>query len=107
MEKLPSSRCLIVALSQHAHRAENDPTLRRAQPDRALGQRLEHSLQVERRAAHDSEHVGGGGLLLPRLFQLQGENAYSKKITAVAALTHSYGCSGLRSGGAPRGISET
>jgi hypothetical protein len=31
---------------------------------------LQHCLQVERRAADDLEHVGGGGLLLKRFAQL-------------------------------------
>ena len=29
--------------------------------------RIEHRLQIERRAADDLEHVGGGGLLLQRI----------------------------------------
>ena len=32
-----------------------------------LDQRLQHRLKIERRAADDFEHVGGGGLLLERL----------------------------------------
>ncbi len=35
-----------------------------------LHQRIEHRLQIERRAADDLEHVGGGGLLLQRFAQL-------------------------------------
>ena len=35
-----------------------------------LDQRIEHSLQIEGRAADDLEHVGGGGLLLQRFAQL-------------------------------------
>ena len=31
-----------------------------------LIKRIEHRLQIERRAADDLEHVGGGGLLLQR-----------------------------------------
>ena len=35
-------------------------------------QRIEHGLQIERRAADDLEHVGGGGLLLQRFGQIVG-----------------------------------
>ena len=38
--------------------------LRLAQPRRRFDQRIEHGLQIERRAADHLEHVGGGGLLL-------------------------------------------
>ena len=41
-----------------------------AQPRRRFDQRIEHGLQIERRAADDLEHVGGGGLLLQRFAQL-------------------------------------
>ena len=41
-----------------------------AQVHRRFGQRVEHRLQIERRAADDFEHVGGGGLLLQRFGQL-------------------------------------
>ncbi len=41
-----------------------------ANRDRRLRQRIEHSLQIERRAADHLEHVGGGGLLLQRFAQL-------------------------------------
>src|SRR5262245_13944937 len=41
-----------------------------AQPRRRLDQRVEHSLQVEGRAADDLEHIGGSGLLLQRFAQL-------------------------------------
>src|SRR5262249_53926712 len=37
---------------------------------RRLDQRVEHGLQIERRAADDLEDVGGGGLLLKRFAQL-------------------------------------
>src|SRR5437867_9303453 len=40
------------------------------QPRRRRDQRVEHGLQIERRAADHLEHVGGGGLLLQRLAQL-------------------------------------
>ena len=40
-----------------------------AQPRRRFDQRVEHGLQIERRAADDLEHVGGGGLLLQRFAQ--------------------------------------
>ena len=41
-----------------------------AQACRRLDQRIEHRLQIERRAADDLEHVGGRGLLLERFAQL-------------------------------------
>ena len=41
-----------------------------AKPRRSFDQSVEHSLQIERRAADDLEHVGGGGLLLQGLAQL-------------------------------------
>src|SRR5262245_10735525 len=41
-----------------------------AQPHRGFNQRVEHRLQIERRAADDLEHISGGGLLLQRLAQL-------------------------------------
>ena len=37
-----------------------------AQPGSRFGQCVEYRLQVERRAADDFEHIGGGGLLLQR-----------------------------------------
>ena len=48
----------------------NGGLIRLAQPCGRLDQRIEHGLQIERRAADDLEHVGGGGLLLQRLAQL-------------------------------------
>src|SRR6516165_7907177 len=36
----------------------------RAKPRGRLDERVEHSLQIERRAADDLEHVGGGGALI-------------------------------------------
>ena len=47
--------------------------VRIAQPRRRFDQRIEHRLEVEGRAADHLEHVGGGGLLFPRLVQLAGE----------------------------------
>src|SRR5262249_1131852 len=41
-----------------------------AQPRRRLDERIEHCLQIERRAADDLEHVGGCSLLLQRFAQL-------------------------------------
>ena len=41
--------------------------LSRRKLHRRLDQRVEHRLQVERRAADDLQHVGGRGLLLQRL----------------------------------------
>src|SRR4029453_7761874 len=42
----------------------NGSHLRLAKPRRRLGQRIEHWLEIEGRAADGLEHVGGGGLLL-------------------------------------------
>ena len=42
----------------------DNAAIRFAQSGRRLDQRIEHRLQIERRAADDLEHVGGGGLLL-------------------------------------------
>src|SRR5499433_1907392 len=50
--------------------ASNTPHIGLAQFCRRLDQGIEHSLQIEGRAADDLEHVGGGGLLLQRLAQL-------------------------------------
>src|SRR5262249_24767018 len=47
--------------------------VRIAQPRRRFDQGIEHRLEVEGRAADHLEHVGGGGLLFPRLVQLAGE----------------------------------
>jgi hypothetical protein len=41
-----------------------------AEPARRLHQRVEHGLQIERRAADDLEHVCSGGLLLQRFARL-------------------------------------
>ena len=38
--------------------------VRVAQACRRFGQRIQHRLQIEGRAADDLEHIGGGGLLL-------------------------------------------
>ena len=46
---------------------EQPRMVRIAKPGRQLGQRIEHGLQIEGRAADHFEHVGGGGLLLQRL----------------------------------------
>src|SRR5262249_1682898 len=43
--------------------------VRLAKAGRRLDQRIEHHLQIERRAADDLEHVGCGGLLLQRFAQ--------------------------------------
>src|SRR5262245_6979665 len=51
-------------------KTEYEGALGVTKPCRRCGQRVEHGLQVERRAANDLEHVGGGGLLLQRLAQL-------------------------------------
>ncbi len=40
------------------------------QPRGGFSQRVEYRLQIERRAADDLEHVGGGGLLLEGFAQL-------------------------------------
>src|SRR5262245_8847028 len=44
--------------------------VRLTQAGRRLDERIEHRLQIERRAADDLEHVGSGGLLLQGLAQL-------------------------------------
>ena len=46
--------------------------VRLAKSDRRLGQRIEHRLQVEGRAADHLEHVGCSRLLLQRLAQVVG-----------------------------------
>ena len=53
---------------------------------RRLDKRFEHGLQVERRAADDLEHVGGGGLLLQRLARSSlSRRVFSMAMTAWAA----------------------
>jgi hypothetical protein len=49
---------------------KNARIVRLAEARCRLGQRIEHRLQIEGRAAYDLEHVGGGGLLLQRFAQL-------------------------------------
>src|SRR5262249_40152113 len=44
--------------------------IRAAKASRRLGERVEHRLQIEGRAADDLEHVGGGSLLLQRFGEL-------------------------------------
>src|SRR5262245_19624788 len=44
--------------------------IRAAKACRRLGERVEHRLQIESRAADDLEHVGGGSLLLQRFGEL-------------------------------------
>ena len=58
-----------------------------AEPRNGFGQRIEHGLQIEGRAADDLEHVGGGGLLLQRFAQLveqpgvlDGDDGLGRKI---------------------------
>src|SRR5262249_31918731 len=41
-----------------------------AKPGCRLCKRVQHGLQIERRAADDLEHVGGGGLLLQRFGEI-------------------------------------
>ena len=41
-------------------------------PRRRFNQRLQHGLQIERRAADDLQHIGGGRLLLQRFAQILG-----------------------------------
>src|SRR5262249_33292262 len=53
-----------------AHRSAYDRRVRLAQLGGRLDQRVEHRLQIKRRAADDFEHVRRGGLLLQRLPQL-------------------------------------
>ena len=55
----PSCRCrAIPAISASQRRAAE------------FGERIEYCLQIERRAADDLEHIGGGGLLLKGFTQL-------------------------------------
>ena len=50
---------------------------------RGFDQRVENRLQIERRAADDLEHVGGGGLLLQRLGLVSlNSRIFSMAITA-------------------------
>src|ERR1700732_3668927 len=51
-------------------RAENLGHVRLAKPGGCLDQRVQHGSKIERRAADDLEHVGGGRLLLERFAQL-------------------------------------
>src|SRR4029077_15853032 len=53
-----------------AARAQDLRLIRATEPRRRLDKGAQNCLQVERRAADDLEHVGGGGLLLERLPQL-------------------------------------
>src|SRR5262249_6767150 len=46
--------------------AKNHSPLCAAEPDGRTQERIEYHLQVERRSADDLEHIGGGGLLVPR-----------------------------------------
>ena len=55
------------ALRRSALLTIDGPHIRLAQPDRRLHQRIQHHLEIKRRAADDLEHVGGGCLLLQRL----------------------------------------
>ncbi len=45
------------------------------EPRRGLDERLQHGLQIERRAADDFQHVGGRGLLLQGFGQVVGSLA--------------------------------
>src|SRR5262249_30739394 len=53
-----------------SHRARDGGHIRLAQAGRGFDQRIEHRLEIERRAADDLEHVGGCSLLLERFAQL-------------------------------------
>src|SRR5262245_65639280 len=53
-----------------AFESPNEGGVRLAQPSSRFYQRVEHSLQIERRAADHLEYVGGSGLLRQRLAQL-------------------------------------
>ena len=68
------SKAVAVAL-----RLQNDPLVRLAELRGRLDQRIQHGLQVERRAADDLEHVGGGGLLLQRFPEIVGAFAQLAK----------------------------
>ena len=63
-------------------------SVRSAEPRRGFGQRIEHGLQIERRAADHLEHVGGGGLLLQDRIVVRSSlssRVFSIAITAWAA----------------------
>src|SRR5271157_3027437 len=51
-------------------RAENLGHVRLAKPGSGFDQRVQHGSEIERRAAYDLEHVGGGYLPLMRFVQL-------------------------------------
>src|SRR5262249_21705042 len=60
-----------------------------AEPPSALGDHVEHRLDVARRAADDLEHVGGSNLLLTRLIQFAGEPGHL--CFRAGRVTRSYG----------------
>src|SRR5262245_5787392 len=55
-----------------AHPPTENGLIRLAKPDRRLGQRIEHRLQIKGRSTDDLEHVGGGRLLLARFGKFAG-----------------------------------
>ena len=61
---------LFELLSYLAHATKQPHMVGVAKSGRRLGQRIEHGLQIEGRAADDLEHVGGGRLLLQRFGQI-------------------------------------
>ena len=49
---------------------------RLAQTHRLFQHRVEHRRKIARGGIDDLQHLGGGSLLLTRLFQFAGESAY-------------------------------
>ena len=59
--------------------------VRLTQAGRQLDERVKHGLQIERRAADDLEHVGGGGLLLQGFAQF-AEEPLHRQVSRLLAL---------------------
>src|SRR5262245_3923368 len=85
-----------VALRAVEHSADLSGDLRDvrlAQPRCGFDECFQHSLEIERRAAKNFEHVGGGGLLLQRFVQLveepgvlDGDDSLARKVLDQAYL---------------------
>src|SRR5262249_40140229 len=69
--------------------------IRFAKVGRRFGERIEHGLQIEGRAADDLEHVGGGGLLLQRFREIVGALAQFVKQSRVFNSNDCLGGEGL------------
>src|SRR5262249_11985516 len=67
LRRQPIGRFKVVSF---ALRSTYGGRVRLAQPRRRLDECVEHSLQIEGRAADDLEYVGGRGLLLQRLAEI-------------------------------------